>query len=156
MVFPLGVSAPQRIPTASFWSGGAASLLVIDRAHVRHLGTYPMARPPGTPRQSITCFQRFRVGGDPLSNLFDPTGLGYRGRWSERRIGCCAQQRADLRILDFGCGRGGDYFSVLALRASLVPAHRGGAAPGGAPWFRGSFLSAGRGDFSSFGDDRDQ
>ncbi len=72
---------------------------------------------------------------------------------ARRRAGCGAQLGAGVRTLDFGCGRGGHRFSLFALRASLVPAHRGRALAGGAAWLGGCFVSTGGRDLSRSGGD---
>ena len=80
MVFPMGVSTAERISAAHLWSGGTASLLVFDRAFVRRLGHHPMAGPTRRPKQAITGFQRFRLGGNSVPDLPDPYGLGHRSK----------------------------------------------------------------------------
>ena len=69
-----------------------------------------------------------------------------------RRVGCDAQGRAGLRMVDLGGGRGGHCCSLLALRTSLVRVHRGGAVAGGAARVVWCFLSARRRDLSRAGD----
>ena len=84
MVLSLGVSVVEGISAAPIWSGGPAGLFIVDRIVVWNLGHHSLAGPARLSRQSIAGIQRFRLGGNPFSNLPDADGVGHRSTRNKR------------------------------------------------------------------------
>src|ERR1051325_130538 len=155
MVFPLGIPVIEGISAPPFWSRRTSGLFVFDRDFVRDLGDHPLVGSTCRPGPALSCFQRFRLGRDSVSDLSHAGGLGHRSRRGWRGPRFDAEGSAGLRVVDLGRWSDCHGVSILALRASLVCLNPGSAVACCAARIVRDFLLISRRDRCSGGDFRD-